>query len=249
MGLNVRQVTVVLLLIASLWQGAAYADDLTPIRAILQLPDSQIDLGRAKLTIDGIIDPDIDVAANLKEIDSIVEKIKFNLSHGSSNDEKLAALRAYLYMPGEWNDYRVYSYDLAYPLGKNIHEKLLPTYMATRKGNCVSMPLLFVVLGQRLGLNVTAALAPMHVFVKYRNDTGEWINLEATSGANSARDVWIRQQNPMTDEAIANGIYMRPLSRRETVAAMALTLTEYYSEQHQFQKTIAVSNLVLEYSP
>lgn len=111
------------------------------------------------------------------------------------------------------------------------------------------MPFLFVILGQRLGIDVAAASAPLHIFVKYRNNTDEWINLEATSGANPARDTWIREQIPMTDEAIENGVYMRPMNRKETVAAMALTLAEFYSQQHQYQQAIAVSNLVLKYSP
>jgi regulator of sirC expression with transglutaminase-like and TPR domain len=244
-----RFILLAMAIFAAALSGMAQADSLSPIRAILAQPDNRIDLARAKLTIDKMIDPGIDIAASLREIDAIVARIKASLPTDASNDEKLAALRSYLYTPSEWNDYRAYRYDLTHPLGEDIHEKLLPTYLATRKGNCVSMPFLFVVLGQRLGLDVTAALAPMHIFVKYRNDMGEWINLETTSGANPARDVWIRQQAPMSDEAIANGVYMRPLSRKETVATMALTLAEYYSKQHQHKRTIAVSNLVLQYSP
>ena len=46
-------------------------------------------------------------------------------------------------------------------------------YLATRKGNCVSMPVLFVILGQKLGLPITLAIAPNHVFAKYKRDNGE----------------------------------------------------------------------------
>lgn len=77
--MEVREITVALLLIVSLWRGAAYADDLAPIRAILQLPESQIDLGRAKLTIDRMVDSSIDVEVNLREINSIVKRIKSGL--------------------------------------------------------------------------------------------------------------------------------------------------------------------------
>lgn len=228
---------------------AVCADNLHPIRAILQLPEDKIDLAKAKLIIDKMIDPGIDIEANLKNIHSITANIQSTLPAHASDGEKLQALRTYIYTSGNWNAHQPFSYDLADPLGQKISNKLLPTYLATRKGNCVSMPILFVVVGQRLGLNLTLAVAPAHFYVIYRDPLGAQINLETTSGANPARDVWIRQQNPMTDEAIANGIYMRALSKKEVVANMSLTLAEYYSRQHQYEQVMRISDLVLEYSP
>jgi len=221
--------------------------NLKPIQAILQQPDNQIDLAKAKLVIDKMINPLIDVDANLKLIDTTVAKIQAMLPPNASSQDKLDALRTYLYTAGPWNNQRPYQYDFDDPLGQKISNKLLPTYMASRKGNCVSMPYLFIILGQRLGLDVTAALAPLHVLVKYRESSANYINLEATSGANPARDVWIRQQFIMTNEAIANGIYLRPLSKKETVAAMMLTLAEYYMHQQHYEQGFEVANLVLAY--
>jgi len=219
------------------------------IRHILEQPEKDIDLGQAKLTIDRQIDPAIDINANLQKIDAMVGQIRAMPEFGTSGAAKLAALKRYLYEPGEWNGFHPYRYDLDDPLGANIHNKLLPTYLASKKGNCVSMPFLFVILGQRLGLDVTAATATVHVFVKYRDETGVWYNLETTSGATPARDVWIRQQLPMTDEAVANGVYLQPLTKKETVALMAEALTEYFVNQHEFEKVIALSDLILAYYP
>lgn len=219
------------------------------IRHILQQPDPDIDLGRAKLVIDKQIDPAIDIDANLQKIDAMVGQIRSMPGYGASSASKLSALKRYLYVPGEWNGFHPYQYDLDDPLGTNINNKLLPTYLSSKKGNCVTMPFLFIILGQRLGLVVTAATAPVHVFVKYRDEAGTWYNLETTSGANPARDAWIRQQLPMTDEAVANGVYLQPLTKKETVALMAETLTESYVDQHEYEKVITVSNLILEYYP
>lgn len=244
-----RRIFLILTLFMAIQVGAAFADDLGPIRAILRLPENQIDLGKAKLTIDKMIDSSIDIKANLEKIDSMVASVQMGLLFNASSDEKLQALRGYLYTANQWNGQRPYQYDLSDPYGKDISHKLLPSYLESRKGNCVSMPFLFVILGQRLGLEVTAATAPEHIFVKYRADNGDWINLETTSGANPARDVWLRQQTPMTDEAIANGIYLRPLSKKETVALMVDTLIEHYMHKHRYEKAIEASDLILEYSP
>lgn len=219
------------------------------IRNILRQRVEEIDLTKTKLIIDRMIDPTIDVEANLKKIDTMAAGIRTMPEFGVSSASKLSALKRYVYEPGEWNDYRPFEYDLDDPFGMNISNKLLPTYLASRKGNCVTMPLLFIVLGQRLGIDVTASTAPKHLLVKWKNEAGTWINLEATSGADPARDVWIRSQMPMTDQAIANGVYLQPLTKKETVAVMATTLAEYYLQQQKHEKAIAIADLVLEYHP
>ena len=159
------------------------------IRAILQQPESKMDLGRIKLTIDKMIDPTINIDAGLKQIDRIVAQIQAMPGQGRSSKGKVQALKKYLYENGPWNDYQAYSYDLDDPLAKKIRNKLLPTYLESKKGNCVTMPLLFVILGQRLGIDVTISTAPLHLFVKYTDsETGATYNLETTSGANPARE-------------------------------------------------------------
>lgn len=219
------------------------------IRKILGQPAERIDLARTKLTIDKMIDPSIDVESNLKTIDAMVARIRAMPEFGASSTSRLSALRRYVYESGAWNDRRAFRYDLDDPLGAKISNKLLPNYLASKKGNCVTMPFLFIILGQRLGIDVTASTAPMHIFVKFRNDAGTWINLEATSSASPARDVWIRSQMPMTDQAIANGLYLQPLTKRETAAMMAATLAEFYLHRREYEKAIAMADVILEHYP
>lgn len=53
----------------------SYSPDIKPIQAILEQPENQIDLAKAKLVIDKTINPLIDVEANLKAIDATAAKI------------------------------------------------------------------------------------------------------------------------------------------------------------------------------
>ncbi len=223
--------------------------NLRTIRAILELPDQRIDLARAKLTIDHMIDPGIDIANGLKQLDGMERTIQSRLPAMATSRDKLDTLRGYLYQAGPWNANRPFSYDLNDPFGHDIRNKLLPTYLDTRKGNCVSMPFLFIILGRKIGLDLTAATAPEHVFVKYRDDLGNYYNIEATSGGGFARDVWLQQQMPMSQEALASGIYMQPLSKKETVAIMAGTLLEYYGQRGWEERRIALAGLVLKHYP
>lgn len=219
------------------------------VRKLLSEPPESLDLARVKLTIDRMIDPQIDVDANLQRLDGIVFKVRMLPGFGETGISKLSALKRYLYEPGSWNEFRAFEYDLKDPLGKNIGNKLLPNYLTSRKGNCVTMPMLVTLLGQRLGIDVTLESAPKHILVKWRNDAAAWVNLEATSGANPARDVWIRQQMPMTDEAIRNGVYLRPLTRTESAALIATTLAEYYLAAGKYEEAIVIADVVLEYHP
>ena len=95
---------------------------------------------------------------------------------------------------------------------------MLQRYLTTRRGNCITMPILFLALGQRLGLTMTLAEAPLHVFVKYTDDGGVVWNLEPTSGGGFTRDAWYRKKLPMSDKAVANGVYLRPLAHEEATA-------------------------------
>lgn len=224
--------------------------DIERVRGLLARPEGKIDLLEFKIVIDKLVDPDIEIGKVRRQIDTMVRAIMRMPEFGLSQTSKAIALQRFIYTAGPWNDRRPFQYDLDDPLGLNLHNKLLGTYLSSRKGNCVTMPLLFIILGQRLGIDVTASTAPNHVFVKFRNDLGQWINLEATSGANPARDVWIRQQNPsITDKAIERGIYLQPLTKKETAVVIAGLLAEHYFRTEQYRKAIAATDLLLEYYP
>jgi hypothetical protein len=75
------------------------------------------------------------------------------------------------------------------------------------------------------------------------------MNLEATSGALPARPEWIRQNLPMSDRAIASGLYMRTLSRREAVALMASTVLDYLLAERRFEESIEVAEIILRHYP
>jgi regulator of sirC expression with transglutaminase-like and TPR domain len=223
--------------------------NLVIIQQLLQTPEINIDLAKAKLAIDRMINPSIDIAATLAQLDTMVQGIRAMLPVGASGRLTMDALRFHMYQPSPWNGNRPFQYDLDDPFGVNVRNKLLPTYLTTRRGNCVSMPLLFIILGQKLGVDVNASMAPNHVFVKYRDADGSLYNLETTSGAGFTRDVWMRQQFPMTDEALASGIYMRPLTKKETVGIMIGTLLESYAQRGLNQESVVMAKLALQFNP
>jgi regulator of sirC expression with transglutaminase-like and TPR domain len=219
------------------------------LKTILDRPENAIDFARVKLSIDKMIDPSIDVEANLHKIDAIVKTIQTLLVADATSMQKMLAVKKYLYEAGAWNDFKPYQYDFNDPKGTKVKNKLLPNYLASKQGNCVSMPLLFIVLGQRMGIDVVASTAPNHMLVKFtESETGKIYNLETTSGANFSRDVWYQQTMHVTDDALKNRIYLQKLSKRETVAMMATVLAESYFEKQEYEKAMMISDLVLKYN-
>lgn len=227
----------------------ASADLVAAVCGILSIEDARLDYGHAKLALDRLIEPADSTAATMATLDRMADDARDLAGPSPTPDMLFAALRRLIYEAGPWNNHRPFAYDHDDPLGQRIGNKLLSTYLATRRGNCVSMPALFLILADRLGSDVALATAPLHVFVRYRSESGRVLNLETTSGAHPARDEWYRRHMPMTDRAIASGLYMRSLSKREGVALLATTLLEHLMEQRRFDEALAVSKIILRHAP
>lgn len=225
------------------------------VRALVNVPDGKADFARAKLAVDKFVEPSIDEAAGLAEIDHMTATVHKMISTlppdaASTSMEKMKALRTFLYEGGWWNNGRPFEYDLSDPYGQKPGSQSLANYLATRKGNCVSMPALFLILGKRLGLDVTLSTAPLHIFIKFTDDaTGKTWNLETTSGAGFTRDAWYRQKLETTDEAIANGVYLKTLSQREALSIVATPILDNLIATGRYDEAVAVADVLIEAYP
>lgn len=201
----------------------------------------------AKLALDDLIAPC--PASVPREVEVFVDAVRQMAGPSPSDGYKLAAIRRTIYERGPWNGNRPFGYDHADPLGQIVQNKLLSTYFRTRLGNCVSMPILFLILAERVGLNVSLGTAPLHVFVRYTDPAGAAFNVEATSGGHFARDAWYRENLPMSDRAIESGIYLRTLTRRESVGVMATTVLDFLMDRRRYTEAVSVANTILQTNP
>lgn len=151
--------------------------------------------------------------------------------------------------PGGWNDNRPFVYDMADPLGQKPVNRLLTHYLVTRKGNCITMPVLVRILGERIGLKLQLAEAPLHLLVKFTDDSGDVYNLEPTSGAGFTRDLWYRKKLPMSDLALANGLYLRALPREEEIAVIAAFVVEHLMDSGRYEEALAAADVLLAHYP
>jgi hypothetical protein len=87
-------------------------------------------------------------------------------------------------------------------------------------GTCVSMPVLYVAVGRRLGYPLKLANAKEHLFARWEEPGGERFNIESTSRGFSVRDdeFYRKWPKPITDEEVERGLYLRSLRPREELA-------------------------------
>lgn len=220
------------------------------VRAVLSVPDAELSYVTAKLAFDRIVDPSIDEAKIATKIDSMAAQVRKLTGTRASDVDKLKAVRQVLYDGGAWNSNKPFSYDHEDPLGLDVRNKLLSTYFDKRRGNCVSMPVLHIILAEKLGLNVHLSTAPLHMLVRYTNpNTGRSLNIEPTSGGHPTRDIWYREKLFISDHQIVKGLYLQTLTKRETIAHMATSVMEWLMIEGRYREAIAVSEVIMEHYP
>jgi len=224
--------------------------NLAILQGILSQPDDSIDLAKAEVAIEKMIDPSVNEVDTLKQLDALAASVRGRFPQGDATDNelKVVLLMSTLKDPGPWNGYRPFHYDLDDPMGKDLEQKLLSRYLVSHKGNCVSMPVLFVVLGQKLGLPVTLSTAPTHDFAKFRRDSGAWMNMEVTSYGTKT-DQSYEQELRITPRAVQTGIYLQTLTRKQSVLVMVNTLMEFYRHHRSPEQRLALTTVVLTTDP
>jgi regulator of sirC expression with transglutaminase-like and TPR domain len=239
--------------VAMLLAGRAHAQpvpDDRGIRKMLLLPEEKIDLLDLKLSVDKAIDPSTDVDATRKQVEAMVADIQRNLPATARSAHKLGAIRQYLYGKGPWNNFQPFQYDFSDPDGKSLHLKLLSNYLRTRKGNCVSMPILMMLIADRMGLDVSLSYAPAHILMKFtESETGRTYNVEATSGGGFSRDQWYQETMHVTHEEIRNSVYLQKLTRKETAYALADLLGDRYIDLKAYDKALDFFKMALTQNP
>jgi len=88
-------------------------------------------------------------------------------------------------------------------------------------GTCVTMPVLYVAIGRRLGYPLHLAQAREHFFVRWEERGGERFNIEATTLGFTPRDDdhFRRWPKPIREEEIRSGLFLRNLTPQEERAA------------------------------
>lgn len=147
--------------------------------------------------------------------------------------------------------YIPYQYNFDDPFGhKDWKSMFVSKLLVTGKGNCHSLPYLYKILAEEIGVDAHLALAPNHVYIKHRNEKDGWYNTELTSGIFPI-DAWIMASGYVHIDAIRNGVYMKALNNKESIALCLVDLALAYQQKefYDLDFVIKCADKAIEYFP
>lgn len=124
--------------------------------------------------------------------------------------------------------HKPYTYDFNDYMGKENWDNMFVSKLLYKgKGQCNSMPRLYLILAEELGAESYLAFAPNHSFIRFKSKLGEWHNAELTSGAIMS-DIFMLDSGFMKAETVQNGNYMTGLTRRQLMSMIFNDLASGY---------------------
>lgn len=125
--------------------------------------------------------------------------------------------------------YKPFTYDFDDVFGHQVYSNLFVSKLLdTQKGNCNSMPYLYKILAEEIGVDANLALAPNHIYIKHNIKSLGWYNTELTSGI-FPQDSWLMASGFIHLNAIQNGVFMKALNDKESLALLLVDLGNAYN--------------------
>ena len=198
------------------------------IESVLRLPPEQIDLGTAALIVSEAWSDMVAGRRYQQQLDDIATEIRNRLKakNAPMGIAAIPIINDYLY-----NELKFKSIDKA----TDPYDLFLHSVIDRRQGYCLSLSVLYLSVGERLGLPLYGVVVPGHFFVRY-DDGKTRFNIEATNHGGSAPDsYYIEQFNvPKTST-----IYMTNLNKRQAMGCFFNNLGNVYKEINNIDQAMA----------
>ncbi len=178
----------------------------------LALPEDKIDLAETLLLISRHWDPKLNTAPLKRTLDRLTESARNQLKDNPSPKQTVEILRKVIHEEGKYR----YT-DALDPAGMPVNpaELFLHGLLQTRRGYCMNLSLLYLILGERLNLPLFGVPLPNHFFVRY--DSQEYrVNIEATEGGVAFPDSFYEQRFGVTKDS---KYFLNNLGKRQTLGA------------------------------
>lgn len=193
----------------------------TSLEQVLRLPEEQIDLATATLISSEYWSDMVAGRSYLEQLDAMAREI-----HSRLRQQRI---------PLDFRAIPVINQYLFEELGfgtiahaDDPNDLFLHSVMDRRQGYCLSLSVLYLSIGERLGLDLYGVVAPGHFFVRYEKGRVRF-NIETTSNGASPPDEHYRVKFNVPENG-RNSIYMKNLNKRQTLGCFFNNLGNVYSE-------------------
>ena len=216
----------------------------TTLEEVLALPDDEIDLATAVMILYGEWDPSFDATGSLEEIERMVVDLRARISPEDSPERIISLLSQYIFKEEAYS-----CLDPADPLYmKTMEGSALPRVMAKKKGDCLGLSLLHLVLAERLGLPLHGVAVARHFFVRY-DDGEKRINIETTDKGRESEDSYYEEKYMLHPTYTNHNFYLRNLPKEEVIGVFLSNLGAAYHEKGMYDKAIDKIRGALEINP
>ena len=213
------------------------------VQKILMLPESKIDVGIAALTFSKEIYPEIDVDNYSKKIDALADEVKALTRGRSDPDYQIRALNTVLYLR------EGYGYDKSAEARDKTANYFISGTLDTKHGTCISLPMLYMAVAQRLGLPVYPVEAPEHLFLRNMAPGMSMPNIEATEGGGYSSDSTYIRDFKITDKGVSSGAYMRTMTYREFLGVLLEENGVAFAKMRQRDRAIKYFEVAAQLNP
>jgi len=211
---------------------------LTPLEYFSSLvrQDDSIPLFESALALGQDAYPELDFFAFQIEIDNMALKLKQRLSADASNIQKLRVLNHFFFQElafgGNVNNY--YDPDNSY----------LHCVITSRRGIPISLAVVYMELGQQIGLNMKGISFPGHFLMKLSVQSGD-IVLDPMNGASLSREELEERLEPYLErqeygDELPLAAYLRAAHPREILTRMLRNLKAIFTDTQRWQQVLEV---------
>ncbi len=227
-----------------------FYDSTITIERILAMPEDSIDIGLTDLVLAKDFYPDLKIKSFLYTFSYMAHRFNYFFGQFTDPDQRIRALNTFIYRKGYWNDSISFHYDDNDLHVTKLSNKFINGYIATKKGSCITMPMLYVILGERLGFPIYASRLPYHFFVRYlpEQEIPKFHeNVEATNGGSYVSNKRYQKDLLVPDKAIKNGVYLRTLTKKEYIASLLLINSNEWIVRKNLDKAKYYLELSMKY--
>ena len=250
-SMNIRWVIIYLFFFFALIPAHAQSTNQTAKtkieKELNQLPkrqNPQIDLLETLLLVSRHWDTTIQIKPLRDEIIHLVSEVKQAL-HGSNQVSNL--IKSLRFVIHEKSGYRYTEMVDAKGIPLNREELFLHGMLRTKRGYCMNLSLLYLILGQKLNIPLFGVPLPNHFFVRYEKDNNQ-INIEATEGGISFPDSFYQQRYlPYSEKG--HPYFLKNLNAKKTLGAYFSNIGMVYYQNQKVDQAIFYLQLSTKINP
>ncbi len=209
--------------------------------SVAQLPDEEIDLARAALLVSATEEPDIEIDQQLGLLDSLAAAASRRLGKGGSPLYCANTLSEYLFeevgFRGNEEDY----YD--------PRNSFLDEVLRRRLGIPITLSLVYIEVGKRLGLPMVGVGMPGHFLIRHRDETGLVLDAFEKGIVLSEEECIQRFRQVAPPRVPWNSSHLDPISNREFIARMLRNLKGIFWDRKDFHRALPMVDRLVVLEP